>query len=122
VPSPVASLSALSALFLCACELAASFDREKIPPPQAQLPDIPSPDGMGEPTPPDMAEDAGLDGSVPSLDGGSDAGSDAGQLGDAGEGGVSDAAVDAGDGGHDDAGADAGGAGDGGSDAGDAGP
>ena len=117
VPRPALSLSALSVLLLCACELAASFDREKIPPPQAQLPDIPSNDGMGEPTPPNMAEDGGLDGSVPASDGGSDAGS----AGDAGEGGAGDAAVDAGDAGGDGGASDAGPV-DAGPDAGDAAP
>jgi hypothetical protein len=94
VPRPVvASLCALSVLVASGCELAASFDRKKIPPPQAHVPMIPSNGGDHEPTPPNMAEDAGpLDGSVG--DGGLDASPDAQVPADA-EARPSDAATDA---------------------------
>jgi carboxyl-terminal processing protease len=95
------------------CELVASFDRDKIPPPGVGMPGVPDDPARDASTPdpmdsglPDAGMDAAVDAAAPDAgpDAGGDAGADAGAT-DAGQ----DAGADAGgDAGPADAGADAG--------------
>lgn len=92
-----ASVSTL-ALFACyGCELVADFDRDKIPPPQVQIPSIPEDAGSRRDAGSAGEMDSGVDGGL--LDGGllDDAtpGEAGASEGGVGEGGANDAATDA---------------------------